>query len=561
MTWIERSKLYLTDPRNKQKIKLTALIAVFIFGSVVIIIQHRKTSRLTRQVTIDTTATALRQRVSRIDLDVPYYNKKVQQKTIAFYRKNKGETKWLNKAKPNQSYNAFLQAVRNSSSYGLNPDHYDLRFIRESVTSLYNKDEVANLDVRITASFFLFTTHMIEGRIRTIGNNNYIWKRPVDDENDVNLLLHNKAESLEEALMALHPKSEQYRKLHEALSYYRRLDDPSQHTLASANAVRIKPGLNHPMIPEIRRRLMLTDLEPYPVNVGSVYYDEQLLEGIKQFQRRHGLAADGIISETTLKYLNQSFKEKAALIELNMERLRWLPRETSEDYISVNVPEYTLRVYNNNQMKMEMKVVLGTEYNATPIFVDTLEYIVFSPTWNIPASILEEEAIPNLIDDPEYYDKERFRIYKNGELIDPEEEDWMDEDLDPRDYKIVENPGPGNSLGLVKFIMPNNFNIYMHDTPADHLFSKRKRAYSHGCIRLEKPTLLAEYLLRDQSQWDTRSIEKAMRNEPVTVHLKKEYPVMIEYRTVWVDEDGLLNFREDVYGHDKRQLAQLNRRR
>jgi murein L,D-transpeptidase YcbB/YkuD len=564
--WLQNLRLYLIDVRNKPKIKLGILISLLILGSVVIITQTRNTTRLSNVIYIDTVAMSIEQRAAKLDLDVPYYNKKVQLKTISFYRRNKNATKWLTMRKPTASYTAFVDAVRKSAAYGMNPDHYDLRSIRQRVKEIYEADEepsleaLASLDLRITESFFLFTTHIIEGRIRTLGNNHYVWKRMIDDENDVKLLANNSADKLESAVQNLHPKHEQYDKLRESLAYYRRLEEQGAHTLAALNLGGIKPGLNHPLIPEIRRRLLLTDLEPYPMSVGDVYYDDQLLEGIKQFQRRHGLVADGIISETTLKYLNQPFKEKADLIELNLERLRWLPSELGSDYISINVPEYMMRVYHDNTKKVEMRVVLGTQYNATPIFTDTLEYVVFSPTWHIPQGIIEDEAIPNLIEDPEYYDKERFKIYKKGKLINPKKEDWMDEDIEIGDYQIVENPGPGNSLGRVKFIMPNNFSVYLHDTPADHLFSKNKRAYSHGCIRLEKPEVLAEYLLRDQPDWNTKAIARAMEStEPITVHLKKDYPVMIEYRTVWVDDEGHVNFRDDVYGHDKRQLAQLNK--
>jgi murein L,D-transpeptidase YcbB/YkuD len=563
--WMQTLSLYLRDPRNKPQIKLGILVTLFVLGTVIIITQTSKTKAFSNRIFIDTTAISLKQRVANLNLDVPYYNKKVQSKTIAFYRRNNNEAKWLTLNKPTASFNAFLDAVRKSASYGMNPGNYDLRTIRKHVKEIYERDEqsreeLASLDMRITESFFLFTTHVIEGRIRTLGNNHYIWKRIVDDENDVNLLADNSAEKLEELLNDLHPKHEQYEKLRKALAYYRELQENAPHTLASLNLGGIKPGLNHPLIPDIRRRLLLTDLEPYPMSVGSVYYDDQLLEGIKKFQKRHGLPDNGVITEATLKYLNQSFKDKADLIELNLERLRWLPREMSEDYISINVPEYMLRVYNNNKKKLEMRVVLGTQYNATPIFTDTLEYIVFSPTWTIPPGIMEEEAIPNLIEDSEHYDKERFKIYKKGKLINPKKEDWTSEELDSNEYQIIENPGPGNSLGLVKFIMPNDFNVYLHDTPADHLFSKNKRAFSHGCIRVEKPNLLAEYLLKDQASWSSSKIERAMhKGQPVTANLKKKYPVLIEYRTVWEDEAGRLNFREDIYNHDRRQLAQLRK--
>jgi murein L,D-transpeptidase YcbB/YkuD len=176
----------------------------------------------------------------------------------------------------------------------------------------------------------------------------------------------------------------------------------------------------------------------------------------------------------------------------------------------------------------------------------------------VPKSIFEKEFLPKLQEDPGHYSPERFKFYKDGQEIDPFEEPWTDEDLDIDPYRVVENPGDANSLGKVKFIMPNDYSIYLHDTPADQLFAKDERALSHGCVRVEKPEELAEYLLSDQDDWDFDKIKEAMQSqEPVQVNLPKPVPVYIVYRTVWVDDDGMVNFREDVYGHDERHLARL----
>ena len=208
-----------------------------------------------------------------------------------------------------------------------------------------------------------------------------------------------------------------------------------------------------------------------------------------------------------------------------------------------------------------MRVVLGSEYTPTPVFHDTLKYIVFSPTWTVPKSIFVKEFLPKLQEDPFHFSTERFRFFKNGKEIDPGLEQWTDEGLDARGYTVVENPGDANSLGKVKFIMPNDFSIYLHDTPAERLFRREERALSHGCIRLEKPEELAAYLLRDQKKWNESRIREAMESgEPLQVDLQKPYPVYIVYRTVWVDDDDQINFREDIYGHDKRHLARLNKK-
>jgi L,D-transpeptidase YcbB len=560
----EQIKIVLEDAHHRKKLIMFSVAGLVIILAI-LTIQIVGSNRYPKELYIDTTEASVASRLDKIDLDAPYYNKRIRFKTTQFYKQTQNKTKWLEWKQPKSSYKTFVNAIADAQQYGLNPEHYHVQEIQREIETLYDNkkrtpEEVAELDIKITAAFFLFTTHLIEGRIRNIGYGDFIWKRNVPKENDIKLLKENSSGQLSEIIEALHPPHEQYEKLRKALLLYRKLEQEENTNITVSNGIkRLKPGTRNPMVPKIRKKLCLTDIKPYSTS-DSLLYDDKMVEAVKLFQSRHGLITDGIISEATMKRLNQSFKHKADLIELNLERIRWLPHEYGEDYITINVPEYMLRVIENGKKMLEMRVVLGSEFNATPIFNDTLEYIVFSPTWNVPKSILKEEMIPDLQSNPLAYDPERFVFYKNGEEIHPEDIDWQDEDINPEEYQIVERPGEKNSLGQVKFVMPNNFNIYMHDTPAEQLFKKNKRAYSHGCIRLEKPIELAKYLLRDNSKWNEEKILEAMEsNEPITVPLKKKYHVEIEYRTVWVDDNGLINFREDVYGHDKRQLSSLNR--
>lgn len=556
---------FFSDPANRKKVVTIAAIALVVLIAAAIIGVY-KANDYPRELYIDTVAAPLAERVKKIQVEAPYYTKKIRSKTIEFYRMTDYKTKWLEFKGPHANYRAFIKAVDESAKYGLNPVDYDIKNIDENLEKLFDNrdrtpDDVARLDIRITSAFFLFTTHLIEGRIRQAGYGDFVWKKNPPKENDIKLLAENSSGNLYEIIDELHPPHEQYEKLRKALIEYRKLE--SSKDFAQPVALfkgTIKPGDKHAKVPHIRKRLQLTDLQDYDIE-DSLRYDERMQDAVRQFQRRHGLTEDGIISAGTLAHLNQSLKQKADLIELNLERIRWLPREYGEDYISVNVPEYMLRVYENSKPKMEMRVVLGTEFNATPIFSDTLEYIVFSPTWTVPESIIKDEVIPDLQANAKAWDPERFMFYHKGEEVNPQDLDWEDEDLKPEDLKVVERPGQENSLGLVKFIMPNNLNIYLHDTPAERLFKKKKRTFSHGCIRLEKPVDFAKYLLRDNDKWDDEEkIKESMgKEDPVTVYLKKKYHVEIEYRTVWVDEDGLLHFRDDVYGHDKRQLSLLNR--
>ena len=517
---------------------------------------------------IDTAAVQIRKVVEDIDVSHQYFRNKVQSKTETFYEANKMNKQWLGRKQANPRFNAFVAEVKESFRYGMNPDDYGIASLEKAVESLYKnrkrtEAEISKLDIRITASFFLFTTHLLEGRIRNPGARDYIWKRGMPHEDDVALLLKNDSKKeLRNELDELQPSHRQYRKLQEALTTYRDLE--ANHSFKSIpTGITVKPGDTNPAVALIKRRLMLTDMKQARPGGDSTVYDSALFHAVKKFQKRHGLKEDGIVDAELTRYLNMPFTDLANIIALNLERLRWQPHlPTNEDYILVNVPEYMLRVYKSEKQTMQMRVVLGSEFNATPIFADTLKYVVFSPTWNVPKSILEEEFLEKLKKRPSHYGEE-FKFYKNGKEIDPEEEDWEKARKNIEAYQAVQRPGSANSLGYIKFVMPNNYNIYLHDTPADRLFSAQDRAFSHGCIRLEKPLELAEYLLDDQKKkWSRKAIIAAMQlEEPKQVNLKKEYPVHITYHTAWVDDEGLLNFRKDVYGHDERQLAQLVKNR
>ena len=512
--------------------------------------------------TIDTVASPMARIVSNIKISEPYYNRKVQLKTRVFYHANEYKRAWLRKRRPDRMFKAFVKEVRESERYGFMPKAYHIAALEQAVKELYDNRkrtdaDISDLDIRITASFFLFTTHLIEGRVRYPGAKEFQWERGMPLENDIALLLEMESGSdLRKELEDLHPKDREYKKLQEALKEYRDMEKAD--TLPPIpESLTIKPGESHAAIPILRRKLRLTKY--IKTRDDSPIFDERLIDALKDFQESHGLVAEGNLNRETIRFLNFPIREKTKLIALNLERLRWHPHiRTEGKRILVNVPEYILRVYRNDKEEIKMRVVLGTEYTPTPVFHDTLKYIVFSPTWIVPRSIFEQEFLPKLVEDPEHFRPERFKFYKDGREIDPYEEDWDDKDFDPKAYGVVENPGEANSLGKVKFIMPNDFAIYLHDTPADQLFARKERALSHGCIRVEQPEALAAYLLSDNKDWDTEKIRNAMQGEePLQVNLSEPVPVYIVYRTAWVDDDDIVNFREDVYGHDQRQLAYL----
>ena len=275
---------------------------------------------------------------------------------------------------------------------------------------------------------------------------------------------------------------------------------------------------------------------------SSAKFNEPLVTAVKRAQKRFGFHEDGVVDKALATELNVPVKDRIEQILINMERMRWLPKEQPAHRIVANIPEFKVHIYENNQQALEMNIVVGKQGYNTVIFNDSLKYIVFSPYWNVPASIVQEEILPAMNRNPDYL---------NGQNM---------EQTGTRDGVPVirQKPGGGNALGRVKFLFPNNHNIYFHDTPQKSLFNREKRAFSHGCMRLADAERFAQYLLKDDADWSPEKIRRAMfSGEEKWVSLDKKIPVYIFYFTAWVDQSGLLNFREDIYNHDKNMAEML----
>jgi L,D-transpeptidase YcbB len=304
----------------------------------------------------------------------------------------------------------------------------------------------------------------------------------------------------------------------------------------------LKKGKSSPSIILIKKYLAITgDL---PGNDTSAVFNDTLAEGITRIQQRFGMTATGMLSKGLIAEMNVPVRDRIEQLLINMDRMRWMPSQPKGSLIIVNIPEFNLHVLEDGRKVFDMNVVVGKEGHGTMQFTGTLNTIVFAPYWNIPPKIVTNEILPEIEKDKNYLQKNEM-------------EDQGDKDGDGIP-DIRQLPGDKNSLGKVKFLFPNSFDIYLHDTPAKSLFSKDKRAFSHGCIRLEDAKQMAEYLLRNDPTWDAVKIEEAMQaKEPKVVKLKNTAEVFITYYTAWVDESGLLNFRQDVYGHDKKKKGQL----
>jgi L,D-transpeptidase YcbB len=331
-----------------------------------------------------------------------------------------------------------------------------------------------------------------------------------------------------------------YNLLKQQLRKYYEIAEKGSQPLISRDIKKFSKGKSYTAVSAIKKRLLLTgDLTG---NDTSVVYNDSLASAIISYKVRHGFDSSEILTDSLINDLNTPALQRIEQILINMNRMKWVPDISSNKVIEVNIPEFMLKIFDAGSKALEMKVVVGKEGANTTMFSGNLDQIVFSPYWNIPASIVEEEIIPAMKTDPNYLQKHHMEIVKQNDSL----------------PVIRQTPGPDNAMGKVKFLFPNSYDIFFHDTPAKDLFAQDKRAYSHGCIRVEDAKKLAEYLMKDDKNWTSEKIEQAMNSgKEQFVSVKNPVPVIITYFTAWVDENGQLNFRDDVYKHDAKTREKM----
>lgn len=319
---------------------------------------------------------------------------------------------------------------------------------------------------------------------------------------------------------------------------------------------KVEPRDRHALVPLVRQRLIAFGDMP-AMDGDTTLLDGATVAGLQRYQARHGLLDDGIIGKGVVEQLNVPLADRIRTLLVNMERLRWVPEERPADLLLVNIPEFRLHVYEADTLAWSMNVVVGATATRTVIFSDELTTIVFSPYWNIPRSIVRGEVLPAVKKNSNYLDNKGMEVVRGGVPVPSSSIDWS-QYSGSVPFEIRQKPGAGNALGRVKFLFPNPFSIYFHDTPSKSLFGRESRAFSHGCIRLGEPERLANFLLRSDSSWTAEKVRKAMYSgKQQFVTLERPWPVLIGYFTAWVDDAGRLNFRRDVYGHDARLAAEL----
>ena len=497
-----------------------------------------------------------------------------------FYGDRDYELAWFRNNEIVPEAEKFLTVINDASKEGLQPKNYmlvDFKKLFEEYKGMDGQDSARlelqkRIDLGLTASYFNYASDFYRGRVNPQKSGAVNWNVKKNK-----IKLHKALQTILKERESTYPYYEfealhtGYANLRNALAKYReieakggwpKIDLGKKKSIAKGDTAAAVIALRKRLSPESRIN---------EADKKMRLYDDELERQVKKFQMLHGLKEDGIVGGNTLKQLNVPIEDRIEQIMINMERWRWIPKRMvpkslDQKYVWVNIPEFKLYIYEdpNNDPEaereykevMNMRVIVGKTMHSTPIFSDKLEYVVLAPYWNVPNSIVANEIKPAMLKNPNYLASQNMEVVtkeRNPKQISPYSIDWASVTQENFPYMVRQRPGADNSLGAVKFLFPNEYNVYLHDTPADQLFSQTQRDFSHGCVRLEKPIELAKYMLADMPEWNESRIRSTINGgEEKWVTLPKRVQVYIVYFTSWVDNDGNVHFREDLYGHDKR---------
>lgn len=450
----------------------------------------------------------------------------------------------------------LVKAVRLVDEEGLNPDDYHLKVIESMLKQKSRKDAVslAELDLLLTDSFFTLASHFYSGFISPY-NRRPLWFTD-HEEADYPEILERALRSghISQALYNLLPEDPGYTRLRSALAFYRQKFKKEKWPLVTKGPKLVK-GDQAERVGLIRSRLQAAGYIKPSSSDSENFFDEELEEGLMTFQKQHGLAVDGKVGWATVAALNVPLDKRICQIQGNLDRFRTYYRKFGDRYLVVNIPDFRLQVIEKGKKVMSMPAIVGRRDRKSPLLSKEISYLVFSPFWYVPRSIAVKDKLPIIKKDPTYLARRGMKVYegvgRDAQEIDPQSIDWETVNADNFGYHFTQRPGAGNALGRVKFMFPNRHSVYIHDTPSKSLFKRAVRTFSSGCIRIEQPTDLAEYVLESDSKWNRKKILAAMhRGVKRDVKLQNSLPVHLVYITSWVDEEGTPQFRNDIYNYD-----------
>ncbi|GJM62775.1 L,D-transpeptidase family protein [Persicobacter diffluens] len=456
----------------------------------------------------------------------------------------------------------MLSYIENMDKHGLSPEFYHLAVLKK----LNNIPEATKTELQKAQEDVLLT----DGLVTIIFHFLYGALNPKDIFPDWNygmvalpenivqtMYLALLKEQIPEQLNSIAFRMPFYEALYHSLEKHRQIQAQGGFIKLPAIDKAIHPGNRHDLIPSIRTRIaQIQEIEKNTTD--STLYDDHLKAAIITYQNRHGLNADGIIGKGTINTLNVACKDRMNTLLVNLERSRWLSRESPKRHVTVNIAGYQLYLIDNRKVTFATRVMVGKKYHKTPVFTDTLKYIVLNPYWNVPKSIAVKEMLPKLKVDPDYLDRNNMSLVEtDGTVLNPHSIPFEEINENNFHFMVKQKPGPKNALGQVKFLFPNQYSVYLHDTPSRYLFNTENRAYSHGCVRVEHPLKLASLLLRN-TQWDQKAIDEQIASkENKHIRMQETVPINIVYLTAQPGKNGQLHFYKDVYQRDQKILKML----
>ena len=476
------------------------------------------------------------------------------------YERNDFQLLWQNP----QNVEDLLKDVGSVAEDGLNPEDYHLSQMLVLKLRLDDNQSpdpalLADYDILLTDSLVRLCYHIQFGKVDP-ESLDPAWNmtRQVRNQNPVGAIEKRlRTGTLAQGLKNIRPDIDQYHLLKSILKKYRAIQD-AEGWEAVPEGLTLKPGMTDPRVYPLRKRLAVTGDFDGAVS-ASDNYDEDLEAAVMRFQARHHLKADGIVGKNSYAALNITVKQKIGQIRVNLERARWVYHDLPETYIAVDIAGFQAYSFEGTNANWTSKVQVGKPFRKTPVFKSKIKYIVFNPTWTVPPTILQKDILPKIKKNPDYLTKMKISVIdRKGRTVDPNSVDWSKYSKGVP-YTLRQEPGPHNALGRIKFIFPNKHFIYLHDTPSRSLFGRQDRAFSSGCIRVEKDIELAEILLNDPVKWNRESFQELFdTNKTRRVNLPKPLPVMLLYVTIWFDEDDNSIFQKDVYERDQQVLDGLN---
>lgn len=478
---------------------------------------------------------------------------------------------WSQHGVPTTQAFAIRESFQNARTKGLDPEDYGAARLSARLAEMLHHQatcaELAKFDIEFTAVVIHFASDLNIGRIDPhqfhFALSSQRQRTQIPDFLVSRLISANDVSS---ALSDLEPPYAGYRRTELALAKYLKMAEDGEDATMPLPTKPVEAGDLFPLADQLQRRLIrLGDLTPS--NTGqTTIYPAALAAGVRHFQERHGLDVSGLLDRATVNELNTSLANRVTQLELTLERWRWLPSGFDQPPVVVNIPEFRLRAYDeNHHAALVMPVIVGKAYrHQTPVFQDDMEYVIFRPYWNVPLSIQRAELVPAIRKDSAYLLKHNFEIItRQGRIVSTDAVSAsIVRQLYSGELEIRQRPGPQNALGLIKFVFPNQYDVYLHGTPAQELFRRPRRDFSHGCIRVEDPIALALWVFRSDPSWTVERIRTAMNGkDSVQVKLPKSIPVLILYGTAVVEENGDVHFFRDIYGHDAALLQGLEEHR